>query len=185
VHAVHRLHPDDRAVVDGVPVTSLARTLLNLAEVLQQSELANAVTEAESRRLFDLRAVERVIARNRGRCGIRPLTKVLAGYREPPVTRSDLERDFLRLCAEAGIPLPQTNLIVAGHRVDALWLDQRLVVELDSRTHHMTTAAFEEDRKRDADLMLAGYRVVRITWRRLRDEPAVVAEMVRRLLAVD
>ena len=185
VHAVRRLNPDDRAVVDGVPVTSLARTLLDLAEVLQQSELANAVTEAESRRLFDLRAIERVIARNRGRRGIRPLSKVLAGYREPPVTRSDLERDFLRLCAEAAIPLPQTNLIVAGHRVDALWLDQRLVVELDSRTHHMTTAAFEEDRKRDADLMLAGYRVLRITWRRLRDEPAVVAEMVRRLLAVD
>jgi hypothetical protein len=184
LHRVRRLHPADRAVVDGIPVTSVARTLLDMGEVLQPHQLASLVTEAEARRLFDLGEIERTIKRNPGRRGIKPLRQLLAGYAEPPITRSELERAFLRLCAAAGIALPQTNVIVAGHRVDALWVEQRLVVELDSRTHHMTTAAFEEDRQRDADLMLAGWRVLRITWRRLRDEPEAVVATVRALLGL-
>lgn len=182
VHAVRHLHPEDRAVVGNIPVTSVARTFLDQAEVLQPHQLANMLTEAESRRLFDLRAIERLIARSPGRHGLKPLMALIASYIEPPVTRSDLERAFLRLCVEFGIPLPVMNLIVAGHRVDAVWLDERLVVELDSRTHHLTTTAFEEDRRRDADLQLAGFRVLRITWRRLQDEPREVAELVWRML---
>jgi hypothetical protein len=185
MHRVRNLHPDERTVVDGIPVTSVARTLLDLAEVLQPHELANTVTEAESRRLFDLREVERTIVRNPGRRGIKPLSALLAAYAEPPITRADSEKLLLRVCAGGGVPQPQTNVIVAGHRVDALWPEQRLVVEVDSRTHHLTVAAFEEDRRRDADLMLAGYRVLRITWRRLRDEPAAVAATLRALLGLD
>jgi very-short-patch-repair endonuclease len=183
VHRVRRLHPEDRTVADGIPLTSVARTILDQAEVLQPHQLANVVTEAEARRLFDLRAVERTIARNPGRRGIKPLRLLLAGYVEPPVTRSDFEDELLHVCDRASLPRPQTNVIVVGHRVDAVWLDARLVVELDSRTHHMTVAAFEEDHRRDADLMLAGYRVLRITWRRLRAEPATVAATIRALLA--
>jgi very-short-patch-repair endonuclease len=183
LHRVRVLHPEDCGRVDGIPVTSVPRTILDLAEVLQPHQLANVVTEAEARRVFDLRAVERLMARSSGRRGMRPLRLLLDSYAEPPVTRSVLERVLLRVCADAGILRPQTNVIVAGHRVDALWPEQRLVAEIDSRTHHMTLAAFEEDRKRDADLMLAGYRVLRITWRRLRVEPAAVADTLRRLLA--
>jgi very-short-patch-repair endonuclease len=80
--------------------------------------------------------------------------------------------------------LPETNAIVAGYEVDAVWQGKRLVVELDSRAHHLNPTAFEQDRVRDAALQLAGYRVLRITWRRLRDEPGrVVAELTAFLAA--
>jgi very-short-patch-repair endonuclease len=162
----------------------VARTILDQAELLQPHELANLVTDVESRRLFDLRELERTIARNPGRRGIKPLRTLMARYREPPITRSDAEKLLLRLCASAGLPRPQTNVIVAGHRVDAVWPEQRLVVEVDSRTHHLTVAAFEEDRRRDADLMLAGYRVLRITWLRLHYEPREVVATLRALLGL-
>jgi very-short-patch-repair endonuclease len=183
VHRVRALHPEDRAVIDAVPVTSLARTLLDSAEVLPRRQLRRAFEDAEKLRLLDLRQIERLLERSPGRRGARPLREVIAEYVEPPITQAELERLFVELCDLFGIPRPQTNVIVAGRVVDGVWHEQRLVVELDSRTHHMTAAAFEEDRRRDADLMLAGYRVLRITWRRLRDEPQAVAEIVRRLLA--
>jgi very-short-patch-repair endonuclease len=183
LHRVRALHPDDRSRADGIPLTSVARTIFDLAETLQPHQLANVVTEAEARRLFDLLALERLIERSPGRRGIKPLRELLATYVEPPLTRSELERILLRVCVAAGVARPQMNVIVAGHRVDALWPGPRVVVEVDSRRYHMTVAAFEEDRRRDADLMLAGYRVLRITWKRLRDEPAVVADILRRLLS--
>src|SRR3954454_7511830 len=180
VHRVRTLHPEDRAVIGGIPVTSVSRTLLDLAEVVPQRQLARAVEEAEKRRLLDLRAIERLLGRSHGRRGVKPLRKVIAEYVEPPITRSELERLFIELCDLFGIPRPQTNVITAGREVDGVWHRERLVVEIDSREHHLTTAAFEEDRRRDADLMLAGYRVLRITWRRLRDEPDAVAETLRK-----
>jgi very-short-patch-repair endonuclease len=184
LHRVRSFDPNERKVVDAIPVTSVARTILDQAESLQLHELANLVTEFEARRLFDLRELERTILRNPGRHGIKPLRELMASYVEPAITRSDAEKLLLRVCAGGGVPQPQTNVIVAGHRVDAVWLEQWLVVEVDSRTHHMTTAAFEEDRRRDADLMLAGYRVLRITWRRLCDEPRAVVETLRALLGL-
>jgi very-short-patch-repair endonuclease len=184
LHRVRSLDPSDRAVVDVIPVTSVARTILDQAELLQAHELANLVTDFESRRLFDLRELERTIARNPGRRGIKPLRALMAGYVEPAITRSEAERLLLRVCAGAGLPRPQTNVIVAGRRVDAVWPEHWLVVEVDGRRHHMTAAAFEEDRRRDADLMLAGYRVLRITWRRLCDEPYAVVETLRALLGL-
>lgn len=182
VHRVRALHKEDRDEVDGIPVTSVARTLLDLAEVVSLRQLERAVEAAERLGVFDLLAVERLFARSRGRRGIKPLRAVLSAYAEPPVTRSELERLFIALCDSHGIPRPQTNVLIAGREVDAVWPQARLAVEIDSREHHMTTVAFEEDRRRDADLMLAGYRVLRITWRRLRDEPEAVAETLRVLL---
>lgn len=183
VHRVRRLHSEDRTIVDGIPVTSVARTLLDLAEVVPLRQLKRAFEEAEKLRLLDLRALERLCARSRGRRGVKALRRVVAEYVEPPFTRAESERVLIDICDAAGIPRPQMNVIVAGHEVDGLYERERLVIEIDSRTHHLTTAAFEEDRRRDADLMLAGYRVLRITWRRLRDEPLFVAEQLRKLLA--
>lgn len=183
VYRVRVLHLEDRSVVDGTPVMSVARTLLDLAAVVQLRQLRRAFEEAEKLRLLDLRAIERLFERSRGRRGVKALRKVIAEYVEPPITRSEAERLLVEVCDHAGIPRPQMNVSVAGRVVDGVWHKQRLVIEIDSRTHHLTTAAFEEDRRRDADLMLAGYRVLRITWRRLRDEPDAVAEIVRRLLA--
>ena len=100
----------------------------------------------------------------------------------PPIIRSELERRFLELCRDAGLPRPAMNAWVAGHEVDALWEDQRLVVELDGRSFHETRAAFERDRIRDAALQLAGYRVLRVTRRRLEAEPEAVIAAIRGLV---
>jgi hypothetical protein len=184
VHQARHLHPDDGTVREGIPVTSVARTLLDLAEVVRPRQLERAVEEAERLRLFDLRDLEELCERSRGRRGLRPLRAVLGGaVGEPPATRSELERRFLDLCREAGLPRPAVNLAAAGFEVDALWPRQRLVVELDGHAFHGTRAAFERDRVRDAELQLAGYRVLRLTHRRLKDEPAAVARTVATLLA--
>jgi very-short-patch-repair endonuclease len=127
-------------------------------------------------------SLEDLIARCPGRHGLRALREALAAYRPAPVTRSELERLFRDLCDSAGLTRPAFNALVAGFEVDAVWHDQRLVVELDS-SFHDTTAAFERDRVRDATLQLAGYRVLRFTHRRVLYEPEAVVQTLRALLA--
>jgi len=180
-HTVRRLHDDDRTLVDGIPVTAIPRTLLDVAEVAPH-RLERAIEAAERLGLFDLGAVNALIERSHGRHGLRALDAALRAYRDPPVTQSELERLFLDLCRDADIPTPACNVSVAGNVVDAVWEDRPLVVELDGRAFHSTRAAFERDRKRDADLQLAGYRVLRVTHRRLSDEPGEVVSAVRALL---
>ena len=107
---------------------------------------------------------------------------MLARFRSLPHTRSDLERRFLRLCRDAGLPRPAVNVPVAGVEVDFLWPEARLVVELDGFEFHRERAAFERDRRRDAILQRAGYRVLRITHRRLTEEPEAVISDLRALL---
>ncbi|MGI8804730.1 MAG: type IV toxin-antitoxin system AbiEi family antitoxin domain-containing protein [Thermoleophilaceae bacterium] len=155
VHRPRSLHPEDRTIRDGIPVTSLARTLLDLAEVLNPRQLDHAVEEAERRRLLDLRAIERLLRRSRGHRGVRPLRKALAGQLPGLGARSELERRFVDLCRDGGLPLPALNTSVERFTVDALWPKERLVVELDSYAFHRTRKAFEGDRERDAVLQLA------------------------------
>jgi very-short-patch-repair endonuclease len=182
LHRFRGLHPDDEAEREGIPVTSVARTLLDLAEVVDSRRLGRAVEEAERLGLFDLRAIERVCERNGGRHGLRPLLAVVRSLQPAPETRSELERGFVDLCRRAQLPTPAVNALVAGYEVDAVWWDYGLAVELDGYAFHRTRAAFERDRTRDAALMLAGYRVLRITARRLEDDPDSVAETIRRLI---
>jgi very-short-patch-repair endonuclease len=106
-------------------------------------------------------------------------------YRDPSQTRSDLERRFADLCRDAGLPPPAVNTWVGGFEVDALWPAQRLIVELDGYEFHRTRAAFERDRARDGELQLAGYRVLRFTYRRLVHEPEAVGTAIRRLVGSD
>jgi hypothetical protein len=183
VHRVRRLDPRDVTKREGIPVTTVARTLLDLAEVVPRRRLEHAYEQAERLRLFDLDAVRETIERNPGRRGAKPLTALLAAVGDVEVeTRSELEDRFVRFCRDRGIPPPATNAVVAGHTVDAHWPGRPLVVELDSRAFHLSHRAFEADRIRDAELQLAGYRVLRITARRLRDEPEAVARAVSGLL---
>jgi very-short-patch-repair endonuclease len=102
---------------------------------------------------------------------------------DPPDTRSALERRFVEFCREQNLPAPVLNAAVAGFQVDAIWPGERLIVELDGFAFHRTRGSFERDRIRDADLQLAGYRVLRITSRRLEREPEAVARTLRSLLA--
>lgn len=184
VHATRNLLHRDRAEQARIPVTSVARTLLDLAEVLSGPQLARAVEEAERLQLMDLHAIEDVCRRGTGRRGLSALGALLNDYRGPaPATRSELERAFLDLCHVHGLPRPLVNQFVAGFEVDAFWPRQRLVVELDGYAFHRTRGAFERDRARDAALQLAGCRVLRFTHRRLEREPAEVAATLRRMLA--
>ena len=184
LHQVRRLHAQDRAAVDEIPITSVARTLLDLAEVVSRRRLERAFEEADRRDLLDLTAVWGLLERSPGRRGRKPLGALLTErYRPLTRTRSGLERQFLRLRREVGLPPPLVNSRVAGYEVDMAWPDRRLVVELDSYAFHHTRAAFERDRARDAALQLQGYRVLRVTDRQLDDEPEAIVRTIRALLS--
>ncbi len=177
-----RLDPRDHTIHEGIPVTTIARTLIDLAEVVDLTRLTRALERAEKLNLFDLRAIDTARARAHGHHGLATLAQALAAYVPDDRTRSGFERDFIDYCAQHDLPAPQINAIVEGYEVDASWPAACLIVELDSWTHHRTRASFEQDRIRDADLALAGYRVIRITWRRLNTEPTKTAASIRTLL---
>jgi hypothetical protein len=183
-HVSRSLPADERTRRDGIPVTTVARTLLDLAGVLSPRDLERALEKGQRLHLLSARSVERLIERTNGRRGAGRLAALLAEDRAAmTITRSELEARFLSLCRHAGLPTPLVNVHVVGFEVDALWPAERLVVELDGYAYHRTRTAFERDRARDAALLLAGYRVVRITSRMLEKQPRAVAEMVRSLLA--
>jgi hypothetical protein len=182
VHRVRSLHPNDRTTNDGIPVTAVARTLLDLAEVVPFRRLAAAFEQAERLGILDLHLLQSLYGRSRGRAGLKLLGRLLSETREPPDVRSVLERRFVDLCREFGLPEPMLNATLEGFTVDAAWPRHGLVVELDGFAYHRTRAAFERDRVRDEVLQRAGYRVVRITYRRLDREPVAVADAIRSLL---
>jgi predicted transcriptional regulator of viral defense system len=181
LHQVRHLHPEDRTVIDAIPVTSLARTLLDVAETTRALE--RAWDTAERLRLLDVRAVEEMCRRSPGRHGLKSVGALLRDRtRRVPDTKRELEARFFDFCRAHGLPLPACNVLVEGYEVDAYWAEQRLIVELDSWEFHHDRRAFERDRERDAVLQAAGYRVIRITWRRLTNHPEAVASLLRALL---
>jgi very-short-patch-repair endonuclease len=178
---VHRsaLPAGDVTVRDGIPVTTPVRTLVDLADVLPRRALERAMDEAAYLRL-DLRALRPVP----GRRGAGQLRRVLAGHAAGSTrTRSELEELLLDLCRRAGLPEPELNQTIEGYEADFIWREARLIVETDGWAAHGTRAAFEWDRRRDAEHTAAGWRVVRITIRRLEEEPEAVAEQLLHLLA--
>ncbi len=183
------LHPHDVAAVDDIPCTTVARTLLDLAEVLDRRGLERACEQAEVLRVFDLRALEDVLRRANGRHGAPRLRSLLADFAiEPVFTRRELEERFLRLCRDHGLAAPEVNaqivLCDGALESDFVWRSQRLVAETDGRAVHLTRGAFESDRRRDQRLMLGGWRVARFTWRQLADDPATVVATLRGLFAL-
>jgi very-short-patch-repair endonuclease len=188
VHSGATLSPEDVELVDGIPCTTVARTLLDLAEVVSARQLERACDQADRLRCFDLKAVERQLARANGRRGAATLRSLLDDkLRAPTQTRNKLEERFLALCRTGGLPQPRVNEWIAtepiGYEADFLWREQRLIAEVDGRDVHTTRLAFEHDRRRDQRLMLAGYRVVRFTWRQVTEDPATTLDTLRALLA--
>jgi predicted transcriptional regulator of viral defense system len=181
IHSARHLDPADVTEHRGIPTTSLARTLLDLATFLSLTQLDRAIEAAERLERFDLRAIDDVLARSNGHRGAERLRRALGDYHHDDV-RSDLEAHFLELCREADLPLPATNILIEGFLVDAVWREQKPVVELDGYRFHRTRSAFERDRRRDAMLALAGYRMVRVTHLMLERESGRVAEALRALL---
>lgn len=185
---VHRgcLDADDVVLLHGViPLTTLERTFLDVAEVDPLRELERQLDRAVQLRRHDGTAIDATIAGARGRRGVRPLAAALARIRpEAGATRSWLERLMLILAADRRIPSPEVNVWLAGHEVDLLWPDARLVVELDSHAFHTSPTAFEQDRQRDVELHALGYTVYRFTWRQITREPKWVAGHVAQALAI-
>ena len=188
VHASTTLDPADVTTVDGIPCTTVARTLVDLGDVVPRRAVERAVDQAELLRLFDLRAVEDALDRAGRRRGAGLLRAVLADYEEPTITRRELEERFLALCRSASLPSPSVNAWITlsegvAYQADFLWREHKLIVETDGRDVHTTRKAFEHDRERDQRLTLAGFTVVRFTWRQVTREPRRVAEALRGLLA--
>jgi very-short-patch-repair endonuclease len=179
-----RIHDGIATKSSGVPVTTVSRTLFDLAEVVDRQQLRRAWEEADRLGMLRLTAIEQICEQGYGRHALRPIRALLAEARTPAYTRSALEQRFAEFCRGhlAGLPPPQTNVLVLGLEVDAYWPSKHLVVELDGYAYHHHRAAFERDRARDAAMQAAGYRVLRITHRRLCEEPAAVASQLRRIL---
>ena len=178
LHHAPALRAEDLALCERIPTTSVARTLLDLAAVLRGRQLERALRRAEELRVFDLRAVERLLPHVSGHAGAGRLRRAMGIYRDPAFVRSDLEGDFLARVLDAGLPRPATNVFVAGFELDAYWERERFAVELDTYRFHGGRLSFEEDRLRQEDLKLAGIEMVRITGARFEREPA---EVLRRL----
>jgi very-short-patch-repair endonuclease len=178
------LLPDEIDRERGIPVTTPARTLLDLAEVISEQQLERAINEAEVRRLTSPLPLGALVARHPTRRGTGAIRRILEDDKlGETITRSELEERFLALVDAHNLPRPRMNEPLGPYQPDAAWHDARLIVELDSYPIHTTRRAFESDRKRDRELQAAGYRVVRITWRQLEDEPRAIAEELSALLA--
>jgi very-short-patch-repair endonuclease/predicted transcriptional regulator of viral defense system len=188
VHRSATLSERDITSCDGIPCTTVARALIDLGDVGGHRDVERAVDQAEVLRLFDLRGVEDALERAGPRRGAGLVRAVLAGREEPTLTTRELEERFLALCRRAALPGPSVNAWIAltdgvSYKADFLWRAERLVAETDSRAFHSHRQAFERDRLRDQRLTLAGYTVVRFTWRQVRHEPRRVARALAGLLA--
>ena len=189
VHRSRTLTTDDVTEVDGIRCTTVARTLLDLAGVVGRRPLERAIEQAEVQEVLDHADLSRRVERNQNTRAACRLRVVLTDQddRSAP-TESELEERFLALCRATGLPLPERQVQINPDdgeptvRVDFAWPKQRLIVETDGGRYHRTRRAFESDRRKDQRLQLAGWLVLRITWRQLRDEPERVAETIARAL---
>ncbi|HEU5253969.1 MAG TPA: hypothetical protein VFU16_11660 [Solirubrobacterales bacterium] len=163
-------------------MTALPRTLLDLAATVRFDWLEKMVERSEELGLFELRAVEELLGRTVGHHGHKRLRSAIALYKPTSFTRSGLEKRFLELVIEAGLPQPRTNYVEHGFELDCYWPEYRFAVELDVFETHGTRAAFERDRERQEDLLLVGIAMTRVTGPRLEREPEEVLRRVARLL---
>jgi very-short-patch-repair endonuclease len=182
VHRVAELHALDRRIRSGIQVTAPARSLLDFAGAASDEEARRAIAEARVRRLLRPGELEAAADRAPRRTGTARIRALLNHEGEPALTRSDAERRMLVLVREAQLPPPRTNARVLDLEVDFLWAEQRLVVEVDGYAFHSSARSFERDRKRDAILEAAGYRVMRVTWKQLIEEPIAVAVRIAQAL---
>ncbi len=179
VHRPRHLDREDRTHRRGIPITSLPRTLIDVAEVLSRRSLERVADEAEFLKLLNENSVAETLERNRGRTGAARLRRTLRRH-EPGTTRTRtaLEEAFYVLVSASGLPQPEVNVAVGRLTVDFLWRDPGLVVETDGGASHNRAAQREEDSRRDALLATAGYATLRFTWAQVHDRPTEVLAAV-------
>jgi Transcriptional regulator, AbiEi antitoxin len=178
------LAPDEVTTLDGIPITTVPRTLLDLASVIAAYKLRRAVERADQLELFDGAAVNALLERHRGRPGAPVLAALLKDFREHGMTatRSDPEALFLHICLEHGIPRPTINRSADRREIDATWPGSDLLVEIDSWKHHRSRVAFGLDRTKDRRALIDGRPTARFTADELEQAPAAVAADLRALL---
>jgi hypothetical protein len=179
--------PDEVTIRQAIPLTSVSRTVFDLASVLSPAGVAAALDEAEVQRLTDRLSLDDLLERYPHKRGAGVIATILRSRRiGTNRTRSDLEDAFLEFLDRSGLPRPETNvwLEVCGRWIEAdcVWREQRIIAELDSRASHFTTAAFESDRSRDRAVAAAEWRPIRITWRQVHYEGAALEADLRALL---
>ena len=183
IHRVDALADADRGHLRGIPIVSPARALLDFAATATADELERGIAEAYALRLTTEAAINETIARNPHRTGVANLRTELAREGGPAWTQREAERRMKLLLRRANLPTPVTQYRVAGYPADFAWPEHRLIVEVDGFQFHGHRSAFERDRKRDAAHVLAGYRVIRITWRQLDEEPLTVIATIAAALS--
>jgi very-short-patch-repair endonuclease len=183
IHRVSKLDGSEVGSHNDLPVTSPARTVLDLASTAPMSDTEVALAEARIHRLATDRQLSQTIQRHPTAKGASTLRALLEQERDSGYTRSAAERRLRDLVRDAGLPRPRFNEPLLGYVVDALWPEHRLVVEVDGYAYHRHRGAFESDRRRDQELVAAGYRVIRVTWLQLRDRPLSVITSIAQAIA--
>lgn len=184
VRRLSRLDPRDRARQGPLPVTGLARTVVDLAPVLSGDDLERAAGEAVAVHGLTAAALKGALDRTPAAKGGAAVRRLLEDGDGPRHTRSEAEREFLRLIREAELPVPRMNVRIGRYTVDALWEDRDLVAEVDSFRFHRSRKRFEEDRGRDADLQGRGFLVTRVTWRQMTEHRVATAARLGAVHAV-
>lgn len=182
-HRPVRLRRDGREVVDGIPVTSPARSLLDAAGLLGQREVEQVVGAIERRGLIPQEELAELPRRYAGHRGIPLLRHVLQGVVEKPFTRSEAERRCLQLIRSAGLPRPETNVTEGPYELDLFWPGESLAVEIDGWAHHSSRGRFEGDRRKDSWLKARGIEVIRLSWRQITRRSTATAVQVGQALA--
>ena len=163
VQTYRRLDPREVSVRDGIPVTTVPRTLVDLSDVLSAHQLANVIHEAAFRKLFDERAARAAMTRANGRHNLHVLEKALElNVAGSAGTRSDLEDRFLALTSRSGLPEPLVNTQIENLEVDFHWPEQNLIIEVDGPGHTRARTK-RDDAQRDTRLQAAGHTVLRIS----------------------
>lgn len=178
LHHCPALRAEDMVETERLPVTGVARTLLDYASEAKPFRLERAIDQADRLDLLDLAAIDRITEEVRGHRGRVRLLRAMTIYREKGFTRSGGEKRMLAALADVGVRRPLVNNFIEGYELDFFWEEERLVVELDSWEHHRSRRSFEEDRDRQEKLSMAGIETIRITGTRLRREPRKVAKRI-------
>jgi predicted transcriptional regulator of viral defense system len=171
IHRTRRLDPNESTVKNGIPVTTVERTFVDLTECLSEDRQLRALREAEYQRLLDLDALNAAVERAHGRRRLKLLKDAIAKHRPGQIIRGELEHRFAELLSGTSIRQPDTNVPIEArgrtYVLDCYWPEYRLAVELDGRDGHAREMAFESDRRKDAALNAIGMRLLRFTWQRV------------------
>jgi very-short-patch-repair endonuclease len=183
LHRTRNLIATDARIRDGLPVTSPARTTLDLTPAWTSRQLELGIDRLLVGRLMRLDHLRELVGRTAGQPGVKALRAVVEAHQGSTLTRSQAEELALELIRGANLPQPRTNAYVAGYEVDFHWPEHHLVVEIDGYAYHSTRRAFEHDRRKQTDLRTAGLTVLRFSYEQLRREPLVVIAAIARALA--